>query len=142
MYNNFAAKLILRRNNRDRFYRIIAIGLCYTANAQTSKEELQQAKIDSLTTVIQDLRTNQQNIQKQIETVDKNATVWKRGKYRNFSFSKEKLEIDGFDAAIKSEWGAAITLGKTFYLHKTPILNMLILVLTGPISILVLPDMK
>ena len=84
---------------------------------------LQQAKIDSLTTVIQDLRTNQQNIQKQIETVDKNATVWKRGKYRNFSFSKEKLEIVGFDAAIKSEWGAAITLGKTFYLHKTPILN-------------------
>ena len=104
---------------------LLAIGLGYTANAQTSKEELQQAKIDSLTTVIQDLRTNQQNIQKQIETVDKNATVWKRGKYRNFSFSKEKLEIDGFDAAIKSEWGAAITLGKTFYLHKTPILNMI-----------------
>lgn len=50
---------------------LLAIGLGYTANAQTSKEELQQAKIDSLTTVIQDLRTNQQNIQKQIETVDK-----------------------------------------------------------------------
>ena len=54
---------------------LLAIGLGYTANAQTSKEELQQAKIDSLTTVIQDLRTNQQNIQKQIETVDKNATL-------------------------------------------------------------------
>ena len=40
---------------------LLAIGLGYTANAQTSKEELQQAKIDSLTTVIQDLRTNQQN---------------------------------------------------------------------------------
>ena len=36
---------------------LLAIGLGYTANAQTSKEELQQAKIDSLTTVIQDLRT-------------------------------------------------------------------------------------
>ena len=45
---------------------LLAIGLGYTANAQTSKEELQQAKIDSLTTVIQDLRTNQQNIQKQM----------------------------------------------------------------------------
>ena len=31
---------------------LLAIGLGYTANAQTSKEELQQAKIDSLTTVI------------------------------------------------------------------------------------------
>lgn len=72
---------------------LLAIGLGYTANAQTSKEELQQAKIDSLTTVIQDLRTNQQNIQKQIETVDKNATVWKRGKYRNFSLAKKNLKL-------------------------------------------------
>lgn len=104
---------------------LLAVGLGCTANAQTSKEELQQAKIDSLTTVIQDLQTNQQNMQKQIETVDKNTTVWKRGKYRNFSFSKEKIEIDGLDAATESEWGAAITMGKTFYLHKTPILNMI-----------------
>jgi hypothetical protein len=104
---------------------LLAVGFCYTANAQTSKEDLQQAKIDSLTTIIQDLQANQQDMQKQIETVDKNSNVWRRGKYRNFSFNKEKIEVDGFDGSIESEWGAAITMGKTYYLHKTPILSMI-----------------
>ena len=40
---------------------LLAIGLGYTANAQTSKEELQQAKIDSLTTVYEPISRTYRN---------------------------------------------------------------------------------
>lgn len=52
--------------------------------------------------------------------------VWKnRKKYFNFNYSQQTLEQEGYEGDIKSEWGAGISTGKTFYLHKRPILGMI-----------------
>lgn len=47
-----------------------------------------------------------------------------RNKYFNIGFSRSKLNQDDFPQ-LKSKWGAALNVGKTFYLHKKPVLKFL-----------------
>lgn len=47
-----------------------------------------------------------------------------RPKYRNLNFNTEKM-IFSDNSSIKSEFGAAFTAGRTYYLHRTPILRMI-----------------
>ena len=48
---------------------------------------------------------------------------WKK-KYRNIGFVKSTLSQDG-SADLKSNYGANLTFGRTYYLHKTPVLNLI-----------------
>lgn len=48
-----------------------------------------------------------------------------RRKYFNIGYAWEKLEAVDFPSEEESEWAAFITWGRTFYLHKKPIANML-----------------
>lgn len=48
-----------------------------------------------------------------------------RGGYLNFSYHDSKLEYIDLGTSFKSDYGAAFTVGRTFYLHKTPILNLI-----------------
>ena len=55
-------------------------------------------------------------------------TVNLRKKYFRLSYSSTKMQPDGNsgnDLETKSKYGAALTVGKSFYLHKKPIANML-----------------
>lgn len=54
-----------------------------------------------------------------------NTTVKKwRNKYINFGYTNMTIKQD--DAPdLKSDFGAAFTVGRTFYLHKKPIANMI-----------------
>lgn len=45
-------------------------------------------------------------------------------KYRNLSFTTTTMHQDGAPD-LKSNYGAAFTMGRTFYLHKNPIAGML-----------------
>lgn len=47
-----------------------------------------------------------------------------RSNYFNIGYAESKLNQDGFDQ-LKCDWGASLTFGKTFYLHKKPILNFI-----------------
>lgn len=47
-----------------------------------------------------------------------------RKKYINLSFTNMKMTQDGFPE-LKSNYGAAFTVGRTFYLHKKPIAGIL-----------------
>lgn len=46
-----------------------------------------------------------------------------RSKYVNIGFSGTKFEQD--DISTSADYGAFLTIGRTFYLHKTPILNLI-----------------
>lgn len=48
-----------------------------------------------------------------------------RRKYFNIGYAWQKLDAVDFPSEVESEWAAFITWGKTFYLHKKPIANML-----------------
>ncbi len=50
-----------------------------------------------------------------------------RSKYINFSFIDSKMEFDDDESTPKlsSNYGAAFSVGKTYYLHKKPILGIL-----------------
>ena len=48
---------------------------------------------------------------------------WKK-KYRNIGFVKSTMSQEGFPD-LKSNYGANLTFGRTYYLHKTPVLNLI-----------------
>lgn len=63
---------------------------------------------------------NEKKQQREAISLDK---IWKnRAGYLNLGYVNQDFYIDGLDALpLKSDWGASLTWGKTFYLHKKPI---------------------
>ena len=69
---------------------------------------------------------------KETEAAESNRAIWKdRSKYFNLNYVNQKLspDIDGWDklggGELKSDFGAAIVWGKTYYLHKKPLAGMI-----------------
>ena len=69
---------------------------------------------------------------KETEAAESNRAIWKdRSKYFNLNYVNQKLspDIDGWDklggGELKSDFGAAIVWGKTYYLHKKPVAGMI-----------------
>lgn len=52
------------------------------------------------------------------------ATVKERPRYFNISYVKQTFKFDGDGESIKSDYGVAITRGRTYYLHKKPIAGL------------------
>lgn len=48
-----------------------------------------------------------------------------RPKYRNLAFVQQEIKLKGTDYKLKSEYGGAFTMGRSYYLHKKPILGLL-----------------
>ncbi|HJA98385.1 MAG TPA: hypothetical protein H9779_02135 [Candidatus Alistipes avicola] len=82
--------------------------------------EDQAEKIDSLQRIIDDLNS-QLTSQKKIER------VWEgRSKYFNIGYVNQKLIYKDFDMPdMKNDFGVSLSWGKTYYLHKKPLLGML-----------------
>lgn len=55
--------------------------------------------------------------------VNTKGEKWRK-KYVNFSFTNMKMKQDGV-SDLKSNYGAAFTVGRTFYLHQKPIASMI-----------------
>lgn len=52
--------------------------------------------------------------------------VWNSKKgYVNLAYVNQTLSDEATDASYDAEWGAAISWGKTFYLHKRPLARMI-----------------
>ncbi len=95
-----------------------------TAMAQTDSASIAlQNKLDSLQTTVTTLQLKEDNRSK----TEYDNAVWKRNKYMAIGLSTQKFK-DAEDAAnmeYKSKVGVLFEMGKTFYLHKKPIANLM-----------------
>ncbi len=95
-----------------------------TAMAQTDSASIAlQNKLDSLQTTVTALQQKEDDRSK----TEYDNAVWKRNKYKTIGLSTQKLE-DAEDVAnmeYKSKVGVLFEMGKTFYLHKKPIANLM-----------------
>ena len=80
-------------------------------------------KVDSLTQVVNELSSK---IQK-VEDDKHNESIWEnRRKYFNFGYMNQTLthqDVPGLE--WKSDFGFSLGRGRTYYLHKKPLFNML-----------------
>lgn len=98
---------------------------CGTASAQfVGMEDSRQSgeDVDSLKQVVNALVG-------QVNDADRAALdkkIWKdRAKYFNFGYVNQSLNSKDGNVKYKSNLGVNLTWGKTYYLHKKPILNMI-----------------
>lgn len=77
---------------------------------------------DSLTQVVNELSSKIQ----QIENGERNATIWnKRKKYFHIGYMNQTLTNQDIpDLEWKSGFGFSMGMGRTYYLHKKPLFNM------------------
>ncbi len=95
-----------------------------TAQAQTdSTSAALQDKLDSLQ---QSVTVLQEKENSRVKTEYDNA-VWKRKRHISIGFSKQNMEDadNALDMKYKSQIGLTLDWGKTFYLHKKPIANIM-----------------
>ena len=101
----------------------LTIALLATTWAMAQENENADKRLDSLQQVVDKLATQIDDS----EEADMQQKIWKdRAKYFNLSYVKQKLQsndIEGFQR--ESDFGVAISRGRTYYLHKKPILKMI-----------------
>ena len=93
--------------------------------AQEADSEVQSSqREDSLLQAVNELSDRVQKT----EDAARNERIWKKGaKYFNIGYITNQTLTDKVDAEAewKSDFGVALTFGKTYYLHKKPLLNMI-----------------
>lgn len=105
------------------------IGLSLWTLTATAQEPVPETtspvatETDSLQRVVDDL--SQQLRHQKNEELDRK--IWKnRSKYFNLGYVKQSLVFKDFgDEKLKNDFGVSISWGKTYYLHKKPLLGML-----------------
>lgn len=107
---------------------LLALSLFVGGGIAASAQEASQYKLDSLNRALDELSTRVQ----QTEAAENNRAIWKdRSKYFNLSYVKQTLspDIDGWKTLgggeLKSDIGAALVWGKTYYLHRKPLARMI-----------------
>lgn len=80
-------------------------------------------KVDSLTQVVDALSSRV----KESEDDRRNESIWKkRSKYFQFGYMNQTLNNQDIpDLKWKSDFGVSLSFGRTFYLHRKPLFNML-----------------
>ena len=95
----------------------LTIALLATTWAMAQENENADKRLDSLQQVVDKLTTQIDDS----EEADMQQKIWKdRAKYFNLSYVKQKLQLQ-----YESDFGVAISRGRTYYLHKKPILKMI-----------------
>ena len=93
--------------------------------AQEADSEVQSSqREDSLLQVVNELSDRVQKT----EDAARNERIWKkRAKYFNIGYITNQTLTDKVDAEAewKSDFGVSLTFGKTYYLHKKQVLNMI-----------------
>lgn len=92
-----------------------------TDSTSQANEQIQQHN-DSLEKAVQKLEERMNDSQEE-QRLNK---IWRRTKYRNIAFVKQSLqEQDGTGEKWHSDYAFALTMGRTYYLHRKPILNII-----------------
>ncbi|MDE5731367.1 MAG: hypothetical protein K2H81_07620 [Alistipes sp.] len=101
---------------------LATIAVSYHAAAQEPAAADTTRTIDSLQTVAASLDTRLQEQQQQ----ELNRKIWKkRSKYFNIGYVNQKVTDKTSGEKLKSDFGASLSWGKTFYLHKKPLFGMM-----------------
>ena len=80
-----------------------------------------QSRLDSLQEVVNTLSSRVEGTEK----ADLNRAVWKdRAKYLNLGYVKQTLADKTYGGELKSDFGASLSWGRTYYLHEKPLLGM------------------
>lgn len=91
-------------------------------NEEDLYDDERDAELDSLRQVVEELQTS-------VSTTEERYTddaIWgDRAKYFNIAYVMQDLKVKNFDYKWDSDLGVALAFGKTFYLHRKPILNMI-----------------
>ena len=98
-------------------------------NEEAMYDNDRDAELDSLRRMVGELQSSVQTVKdKQAET-DQEALykrIWNdRAKYFNIYYVKQSLTQEAINGTWKNDFGVALAMGKTFYLHKKPILGMI-----------------
>lgn len=92
-------------------------------------DNARDSELDSLRQVVNQLQSSVETVkdaQAESEKDALNKKIWNdRAKYFNIYYSNQSLTQEDINGTWKSDFGAAIAMGKTFYLHKKPILGMI-----------------
>lgn len=91
------------------------------AHAVQPKDSAKQI-VDSLQQVVADLSSAVKENADEL----RNKAIWKdRAKYFNIAYASQSLTWEDVNGTWKSKIGVGLTSGKTYYLHKKPILGMI-----------------
>ncbi len=86
-------------------------------------------QIDSLRQAVAMLQSQLDTQQQALDEVEQDALnkkIWNdRAKYFNIYYVNQSISQEDIDGTWKNDFGVAIAMGKTFYLHKKPILGMI-----------------
>ena len=104
-------------------FALAVFAVCGNAKAQFVGEESESAgQVDSLKQVVETLSGKVEESSQN----DLDKAIWKdRAKYFNIGYVKQSLTSKDDVVKYKSSAGVNMTWGKTFYLHKKPLLNMI-----------------
>ena len=90
--------------------------------AQEQDAKATVERLDSLQQVVNQLTTNVETLEEE----NRNQKIWKgRAKYFNIGYVKQTLTNEAFDGEVKSDFGVLLSSGKTYYLHKKPLVGMI-----------------
>lgn len=81
-----------------------------------------EVMIDSLLTTVDNLNFKNANLENYYKKQDR---IWGRKKYFNIGYNIMHLSNDAEGARLTNKTGGSITIGRTFYLHKAPILGII-----------------
>lgn len=87
-----------------------------------SVNDRKEETIDSLEFIVENLNTEVHGLKNYYKKQDK---IWGRKKYFNLGYNMENLKNDDAASELSRKFGASMTIGRTFYLHKNPILGMI-----------------
>ena len=105
---------------------ICLLALCavsYGTYAQESERTGGDSRrLDSLQQVVNALSSRVEDT----ERAELNRAVWKdRAKYFNLGYVRQTLADKTYGGELKSDFGASLSWGKTYYLHRKPLFGML-----------------
>lgn len=102
------------------------LALCavsYGTYAQESaRTDGDSRRLDSLQRAVEALSSRVEDT----ERTELNRAVWKdRAKYFNLGYVRQKLADKTYGGELESDFGASLSWGKTYYLHRKPLFGML-----------------
>lgn len=99
------------------------LAVSFRASAQDSGQPNgDTGRVDSLQAVVNSLNSRVQSA----EQTELDRAIWKnRSKYFNIGYVSQKLMDKTYGGELKSDFGASLSWGKTYYLHKKPLFGMM-----------------
>lgn len=112
----------------------MADSLLKVSQLQASEIYALQLTNDSLNSRIRKLLAERDFLQYQTDSLmalqenkkkeKKQKELWERTGWFNIAYSPQKINSDLYRSELKSDYAMGLTFGKSFYLHKNPLANM------------------